>query len=93
MKAILPSTANRIHKRRLGFIDWIKSHFAWKLVRKHVVWHYYENTITGERYACRVSRCWSPPDLDWVERKDPPTRRTLPPPLPLPLPLPSSMND
>ena len=60
-------------------LTWLASLFAWKLVRAQGVWDYYENTVTGRRKAFRVSRCYSPLDRDWLERREP---RALPYPPP-----------
>ncbi|MDE2434734.1 MAG: hypothetical protein KGM49_00605 [Sphingomonadales bacterium] len=49
-------------------IRWLKSLFAWKLVRDQGVWRYYENAVTGQRKAERISSCWSPLDRDWLDR-------------------------
>lgn len=61
-------------------IRWLRSLFAWRLIREAAVWHYFENTVTGERKAVRVSRSGQPLDLDWLERRPPGTSLGSPPP-------------
>lgn len=34
-------------------IRWLKSIFAWREVARHGVWAYFENGVTGARYADR----------------------------------------
>lgn len=61
-------------------IKWIKSLFAWREVRRSGVWAYYENAVTGSRRALRIwSGGYSPIDIYWLERVDPPG-----PPFPAP---------
>lgn len=61
-------------------IRWLKSLFAWRLVREAAVWHYYENGVTGRRSAHRiVTGGHSPLDWDWLlSGKDCPLVNGLP---------------
>lgn len=61
-------------------IRYLRSLFAWKMVRDSGVWLYYENAITGERTATRYSACFQPLDLEWLDRKS--YRPTTPAPSP-----------
>lgn len=53
---------------------WLRAMFAWRDVRDNGTWAYQENTVTGARRAVRIGACYSPKDIDWLEKRDPPTK-------------------
>ena len=49
-------------------LRFIRSLFAWRLVKVSGVYGYEQNTVTGARRAVRVnSGGYSPVDLDWLD--------------------------
>ncbi|MBV1929470.1 MAG: hypothetical protein KUG81_08175 [Gammaproteobacteria bacterium] len=51
----------------LGFIDWVRSWFAWRVVsRSGGGWKYYENGVTGDRSAGWCGGINSPVDRGWL---------------------------
>jgi hypothetical protein len=52
---------------------WLRALFVWRDVRDNGTWAYQENAVTGARRAVRIGACYSPKDMDWLERRDPPT--------------------
>lgn len=53
-------------------IRWLRSLFAWRVVRLEGVWLYEANQVTGQRRAFRVvSGGYSPLDLDWLDGAGP----------------------
>lgn len=50
-------------------IRFIRALLAWKQVSARGAWLYFENAITGQRAARRVSgNIYGPVDLDWLDR-------------------------
>jgi hypothetical protein len=47
-------------------IRWLRSLFAWRLVRDQVVWGYWENAVTGQRRAILQITAGQPLDFDWL---------------------------
>lgn len=48
-------------------VRWLRSLFAWKLVRRTAAWDYSVNAITGQHRADRrVQGGYSPVDLGWL---------------------------
>lgn len=59
-------------------IRWLRSLFAWRMVRRSGAYAYYENAVTGQRWAGRwADGGWSPIDHDWLLRREP--RPRVPP--------------
>lgn len=69
---------NRSYRLLLDMWRWLKSQFAWEIVRDSGVYIYEENTVTGARRAITYSLCYQPLDRAWLANR----RATGPAPLP-----------
>jgi hypothetical protein len=46
---------------------WLRSLFAWRLVKSNGIWDYEENAVTGQRQAWRrFTGVYSPLNWDWL---------------------------
>lgn len=52
-------------------LQYIKSLFAWRVVRETPVWIYMENTVTGRRKAIEIAGAgWQPVAVTWLQDRD-----------------------
>lgn len=47
-------------------LAWVRSLFAWRVVRDTGVWVYQENAVTGRRRVLRFGDGWQPVDAAWL---------------------------
>lgn len=51
-------------------IRWLRSLFAWRVVRQSGVWVYCENSVTGRRSARWRGGCYGPLDRTFMRQGD-----------------------